>query len=261
MKQNQLSKYVLVLCALAFAALCANPMWAQSDEKEKPAVYTYVAEWATPRGDWPAIEKGNAASKQIMDKLMADGTIVSYGWFKSLVHHEGQPTHGDWFSATSMANLMKALSATWGNAGGPPETGKAEENSKHWDYVLVSHEYNGRPGTYENAYLRVATFKQKEGQGETLRRTIKSYIVPTLEKLLADGSIQSYSIDWEAVHTEPAGVFDIVILTKAADGLDKFDAALEAAGKANPTGGPAFASAVDYSEHRDSLDLVTVSSK
>ncbi len=261
MKRSQFSKLALFLFTLTIAALWASPIWAQSDEKEKPAVYTYVAEWATPRGDWPALEKDNAAMKQVMDKLMADGTIVGYGWFKSLVHHEGQPTHGDWWSATSMAGLMKALAAISGDAGGPPETGKAEANSKHWDYVLVSHQYNGHPGTYENAYLRVATFKEKDGEGETLRRTIKSYIVPMLEKLLADGSIQSYSIDWEAVHTDPVGLFDIVIVTKGADGLDKFDAALEAAGKANPTGGPAFASAVDYSAHRDSLDLVTASSK
>ena len=253
------SKFVLIAGLAAIWALAVNPARAQSgDEKEKSPVYTYVAEWGVSRGDWPAYEKANAGTKQIMDKLMADGTIVGYGWFKNLVHQEGSPTHGEWWSATSMGNLMKALAVISGQTGANADAQtKILTASKHWDYVLVSRQYGVHSGTFENAYLRVGSYKGKRGEGETQEKAIKSYIVPTLEKLLADGSIHFYSVDREAIHSDDPADFDIVVITNGAEGLDKFFAALEAAGKANPTGGPAFGSATDGSAHRDSLSLTT----
>jgi hypothetical protein len=44
-----------------------------------------------------------------MKKAMAEGAIVSYGSFAVINHQEGAPTHGSWFTATSMANLMKGF--------------------------------------------------------------------------------------------------------------------------------------------------------
>lgn len=250
------SKFVVVMCAIALAAIWASPLRAQSDEKEKPLVYTYVAQWAVPRADWPVYEKGNAAIKQVMEKLLADGTLTGYGWFRNVVHAEGAPTHGEWWSASSVANLMKALSTLVASADSP-EFAKILAESKHWDYILESRAYNGHSGTFENTYLRVSGFKEKSGQGEALERTLKSYVIPTLEKLLADGAIHSYSIDREWVHTDDPANFWIVIVTNGADGLDKVTAAIRAAGKATPTGGPAFESAVDSSTHRDFLSMAT----
>ena len=54
----------------------------------------------------------------------------------------------------------------------------------------------------------------------------KSFIVPLLEKLLADGSIVEYEIDTEAIHTEAPGTFWIDVIAPNADGLDKLNAAL-----------------------------------
>jgi hypothetical protein len=254
---NRVSKLLVVLCAIASAASFASPLRAQSDEKEKPPMYTYVAEWGIQRADWPAYEKANAATKQVMDKLMADGTIVEYGSYRNLVHHEGEPTHGEWWTASSYANLFKALSALT-SAANNPDLGKIFAASKHSDLVLVSRQYNGHSGTFENVYLRGGGYKEKEGHGETLDRAIKSYIVPNLEKLLADGAIHAYSVDREAIHTDDPSNVWIVVACNGPEGLDKFYAALEAAGRANPTGGPAFGSATDGSAHRDFLDLATI---
>jgi hypothetical protein len=191
-----------------------------------------------------------------MDKFVADGTLVGYGWFKNLVHQEGAPTHGDWFSATTVGNLMKTLNALMaqGAAAGPD---KVLAESKHWDYVLVSRQYGKHSGTFENSYLRVSSFKAKHGEGETVEKALNSYIIPRLEKLLADGAIHFYSIDREAIHSSDPAEFDIVVITNGTDGLDKFYASLDAAAKANPTGGPAFASATEGSAHRDFLSLTT----
>jgi len=254
---TRLAKIVTVLCALALAAIFASPVRAQGgDEKEKSPVYTYVAEWGVPRADWPAFEKPDPAFNNLMAKLLADGTILSYGSFKSVVHQDGEMNHGGWWSATSVGNLMKALAAVVAQKG-PPETEKIQAASKHSDYVLVSRQYGSKSGSFENGYLRVGTYKSKPGEGETTDRVLKAYIVPVLEKLLADGSIYMYSVDRETIHEADPGYFFIVVITNGADGLDKFYTALEANGKANPTGGPAFGASTEGAAHRDSLSLAS----
>ena len=260
--QTHLLKSFVVIGSLLIAAAASAPVRAQgnTDEKEKPPIYTYVAEWAAPRGDWPAIEKVDAAQKQLFEKLFADGTIIGYGRFRVVAHQEGQPTHGNWWTATSMANLLKVLSAVSAQTGAS-DLSKVFGESKHWDLILTSRQYGIHSGTVENGYLRVSTYTAKPGQGEMLTTAIKAYMVPILDKLLADGAIHSYSIDREAVHSNDPNTVDVAIVTNDADGLDKFMAALESAGKANPLGGPAFASATDGSLHRDFLAAASETSK
>ena len=63
------------LCVLVMAALCSIPSIAQASEvKEKPPMYSYVANWQIPRAQWGDMQKANAADKAILDKAMADGT-------------------------------------------------------------------------------------------------------------------------------------------------------------------------------------------
>jgi hypothetical protein len=255
------SNLVLALALAAIATLSASPVRAQmSGDKERPVVYTYVSEWAVTRPDWPAYEKVGVAEKQLFDKLLADGTIVGYGSFKNLVHQEGSPTHGDWWSATSMANLMKALSALMTQASSGDE-GKVLAGAKHWDYIVSSRTYGYHPGTYDNTFLRVGVYKAKPGEGESLEKAIKAFIVPLLDKMLADGAIHFYSVDREAIHTGDPGEVDIVVVTNGADGLDKFYAALDAAGKATPLGPMAFASSTDGASHRDILAMTSLTLK
>ena len=257
------SKSVLALAFTAVATLSTVPAHAQMGadrDREKPVIYTYVSEWAVTRGEWPAYEKTIAADKQLFDKMIADGTLVSYGNFKNLVHQEGSPTHGDWWSATSMANLMKALSALMTQSSSP-DPARVLGGAKHWDYILTSRQYGSHPGTYDNTFLRVGQYKAKPGESEAMDKAIKSYIVPTLEKMLAEGAIHFYSVDHEAIHTGDPGEVDVAVITNGADGLDKFYAALEAAGKANPSGPMAFTSTTDSSAHRDILALTSATFK
>ena len=254
---TRIAKVVTVLCALAMAAIWASPVRAQGgDEKEKPPVYTYVAEWGVPRADWAAFEKPDPAFNALMAKLLADGTIIDYGSFKSVMHQDGETNHGGWWSATSVGNLMKALSAVAAQKG-PAETERIQAASKHSDYILVSRQYGSKSGGFENGYLRVGTYKSKPGEGEAAEKVLKSYIVPMLDKLLADGAIHMYAIDREAIHSFDSSYFWIVVIANSPDGLDRYYAALEAAGKANPTGGPAFGAATEGGAHRDSLSLAS----
>jgi hypothetical protein len=257
------SKFVLAFALTAVATLSAAPAHAQmggDKDREKPVIYTYVSQWAVTRGEWPAYEKAAAADKQLFDKMIGDGTLVSYGTFKNLVHQEGTPTHGDWWSATSMANLMKALSALMTQASSSDQA-RVLAGAKHWDYILTSRQYGFHPGTYDNTFLRVGQYKAKAGESEATDKAIKAYIVPTLEKMLADGAIHFYSVDHEAIHTGDPGEVDVAVITNGADGLDKFYAALEAAGKANPIGPMAFSGTTDSSAHRDLLALTSATFK
>jgi len=51
------------------------------------------------------------------------------------------------------------------------------------------------------------------------------------------------------------------VISPNADGLDKLNAALRDAAKANPLNGPALDSMVDLAAHRDSLSSTTVTYK
>ena len=260
--QSRLLKCLVLIGTLLVTAAGFQSSRAQSnaDEKEKPPIYTYVAQWSASRANWPAMEKVDAAQKQIFERLFADGTIIAYGRYRVVSHQEGQPTHGDWWTATSMANLLKALSAVSAQTGAS-DMNKVLGESKHWDLILTSKQYGVHSGTVENGYLRVSTYTAKPGQGEMLNTAIKAYMVPVLEKLLADGAIHGYSIDREAVHSSDPATVDVAIVTNDADGLDKFMAALDSAGKANPLGGPAFGNATDGSLHRDFLAVASETSK
>src|SRR4051794_10866784 len=91
----------------------ASPVAAQAAPAEKPTMYTYVAEWSVPRAQWGEMEKNADAERPLMEKLVGDGTIVSYGVYSYILHTEGEPTHGSWFQATSEGNLLKALEAIY----------------------------------------------------------------------------------------------------------------------------------------------------
>ena len=241
-------------CTAALALACTGVAYGQEDKTEKPVLYTYVAEWSAPRAQWGDIEKGDSGEKAAVDKMLADGTIVAAGQFKTIVHQEGGATHGSWFQATSMANLLKALDAVvaTGRANAPVYAA-----SKHWDYILESRQYNGKVGSYDKAYLRVSTWTAKPGSGDTVERFEKNFMVPLLDKLVADGSVAWYQIDEEAIHTSTPGMIDLAIVTPDAAGLDAYYAALEQAEKKDGFAGEAFDQAVDEAGHRDSLAVAS----
>ena len=242
-----------VACQLVCGAtmlMAARAATAQSAAAEKPAVYTYVSEWAVPRAMWADYKKEDDADLDAMKKAMADGTIVSYGSFAVINHQEGSPTHGSWFSATSMANLMKVLE---GLRSAPGATAPVLAASKHWDYILTSREHNGHAGTFTNGYLRVARWPAKAGGSDPEGKIQRATMVGILEKLFAAGALHSYTIDEEVVHSEEPGTTFVVLVANGAEGLDKFDAAIEDMRKNNPVALAAYSSLIDSHGHRDTL--------
>ncbi len=243
------------LAAIVFGLGALAPLAAQNTAQaaSKPPIYTYVSQWAVPRGQWAEMAKLDAKDRGTLDKFVADGTLLDYGQFANLVHQEGRPTHGGWFSANSMANLMKVLAA---EMAAPDAIAPVLANSKHWDYVLVSTTYNGKPSNQRTGYVVGANFLIKPGHRKDWDALVKNQVIPMMEKLLADGAITSYSLyDQEVV--EHAGEVTFVYVTPEASGMDKFDAALNEAIAKDPSFVQQFDAAVAPDGEHDFLSRIT----
>jgi hypothetical protein len=248
MKRNFMGSVVFA-CLLLMAAV---PVLAQDEAKEKPPMYTYVSNWAIPRAQWAEMAKGDAANDAILQKALADGTIVGHGNDVTMVHQVEGASHDDWWSSMSMAGLMSVLEKFYkSNTPASPVLASA---TKHWDQVLVSRSYNWRSGSYKGAYTRGAQYKLKAGAPEDAVEMLSKHVfVPMMEKMLADGSILEYEVDTEAIHTTDPDTFWVIFITPNAEGLDKFNAAVRDLRKTNPLGGPAVDAIVDFTNHRDFL--------
>lgn len=233
---------LLILCSV-------GSLWAQTPG-EKPALYTYVSEWSVPRNMWTDYQKSVAPDADLFTKMTSDGDLVSWGMFSIVNHQEGQPTHGSWFSASSMANLMKTLE---GLRAAPGNTDPVLAGSKHWDYIMVSHDYNSHPGTFKNGYLRVATWKSSGGGADPDNKIMRATMVSMLDKLVASGALHDYQIDQETVHSSDPDEFYVAIIANGGDGLDKFNAALEDMDKNNPMALAAYRGLINPAGHRDML--------
>jgi hypothetical protein len=247
---TRIPKIIVMVCVVGVAMLWSGTARTQSTADEKPVMYTYVSEWAIPRAMWTDYQKMEGSETDAMSKLLADGSIVAYGSFSVLNHQEGLPTHGSWFSATSMANLMKVLE---GVRSVPDATGPIFAASKHWDYILESHDYNAHSGAFKNGYLRVGTWRYNANSNDPGGKIMKATMVAMLEKLLADGALHVYQIDDEVVHSSDPGLFNVAIVTNGAEGLDKYHAAIDELRKNNPSGMAGLGSLMDEHGHRDIL--------
>jgi hypothetical protein len=240
------------LCAIAvLGGIWTSAVRAQATEvKEKPRMYTYFATWEFPRARWGEVEKATATTAKLLDQAIGSGTLVGYGDDAAVVHQAEGPTHDNWWSALSEAGVLDVLDSVM--KGGPvPVLASA---TKHSDAIYVSRFYNWRAGSYKGAYTHAASYKLKADAPEDAVESIsKNFIVPLMEKLLAAGTIVEYEVDEEAIHTESPDMFWVGYICPTSAGLDKANAALGEALKANPFAGPAFGSMVDLTPHRDFL--------
>ena len=252
MNKNWCSVFALV-CGLALCTVRSTPARAQASEvKEKPPMYTYVADWTIPRAQWADMEKSFQADQKLMEKAFAAGTIVGYGNDQNLVHQPDGPTHDDWWSAMSMAGLLNLLDQAYksGNATTPV----LSTATRHSDSIYVSRYYNWHSGSWKDVYTHESDYQLKpDAPNDAVETLSKSLVVPLLEKMLSEGAIHEYEIDTEAIHTESPNRFLVIYIAANAEGLDKVNAALRESLKANPLGGPAFESMVDFTGHRDGL--------
>jgi hypothetical protein len=126
--------------------------------------------------------------------------------------------------------------------------------TRHWDGIYISRFYNWHPGAWKDAYIHGSSYKLRPtAPDDAVEKLSKTLFVPLLEKMLAEGAIQEYDIDTEAIHTESPDTFWIFYTFTKTDSIDKVNTAIRETLKANPLDEPAFDNMVDFSEHRDYL--------
>jgi len=252
--------FMLVVLTLALGIFNTAAMGQAAEVKEKPAMYTYVADWQLPRAQWAELEKSRATTQPILDKALANGALVGFGSDQAIVHQPDGATHDEWWSATSMAGILNVLDQIYKS--GSPTSSVLSSATKHWDNIYVSRYYNWKPGTYKDAYTHASSYKLKADAPDDAVATLsKNLVAPLLERMLAEGAVVEYDIDTLAVHTQAPGTFYIFYITPNAEGIDKVTSAIQEALKASPLSGPAFGSMTDGSAHRDDLARTTATYK
>ena len=251
MKKEQVWAIGLFILGVLAAGV---PSRAQGNDMAKPPMYIYVSQWAVPRAQWGEMAKSNAADVALSEKLVTGGTLTGFGDFESLIHTQGQPTHGSWLTANSQEGIVKAVDAFMSQAGA---TAPVLAASKHWDHFLVSRTHNFRSGKFEDAYLAGSMWKVKPGQMQAFEAMVKARVVPLLEKGLSDGTVIFYSVDTEDYHTDAPGLVDVVFAVTDATAMDKVNAAFEANFSKDTEIGPALGALTVRDSHRDFLYSIT----
>lgn len=242
---------VLVVCSLALGVFCSS---AGAQAPAQP-IYTYVAEWGVPRAQWADMEKSNAAQKAMMDAMVADGTLLGYGYYQNRVHSEGGYTHGSWFQAKSVGNVLKALEKFYAQPASV--TSQVQAESRHQDFLLVANIHAAKPVSNSTGYLRVISVAIRPGQMEEFVDAYNRYVKPLYDKLLAEGAIVSYQFDSEfSIQNAPGRVFSAIVLPDA-DAMSKVDMAFGQMFAANPAALAALMNASEPNSRNDILARVT----
>jgi len=188
-----------------------------------PVVYTYVSQFQVPRANWAAYSEDTEKTVvPIVEKLTADGTILSWATFEQIIHTPEGYTHGAWWSSNTISGLMKVLDEVR-KAG--PRPGQIAA-TKHEDYLMQTSMYHMGSGT--SAYLRVVCSNAKADKPGDYTATLKKLLVPTFEEQIKKGVATYYGFDEQYVNTSAPSTRCVVITYPNAEGMDKWAAAINA---------------------------------
>ena len=256
------SWYRKFVSAAALVLMTALPALAQAPDGT--TVYTRVALWQIARPTWDAyaadIQKNTVP---VLDKMLADGLITEYGVASSVVHTPDGFTHVTWFSSKTIAGLEKALAGLEAiSAKLSPADRRREDTefagSKHADSLVSSRIVRGRTAKLTSGYLYLANDVVQPGKVQAYNDRYEKLQRPVMETLFADGTVNSFGVDNEYIHTANPGARVRWYLVGSAEGIDKVNAAGQAANQARtPAERDAAAQAareiLDGAAHRDEL--------
>jgi len=192
-----------------------------SQMEPTPRVYTFVSQFQVPRANWAQYsEEIEKTFVPIAERLMADGSIVSWSTFENVVHTPEGYTHGSAWSSNSLAGLMKVLDEIR-KAG--PRPGQIAA-TRHEDLLMQTTMYHVGSGT--PAYLRVVCSNAKADKPEGYTATLKKLLVPTFEEQIKKGEATYYGVDEQYVNNAAQSLRCVVITYPNADGMDKWATAI-----------------------------------
>ncbi len=218
-----------------------------------PTVYTYVSQFQIPRANWAQYSEDTEKSfVPVVEKSLADGTILSWSTFEQVIHTPEGYTHGAAWSSNTIAGLMKVLDEIRKNGPRPAQIAA----TKHEDLLMQTRMYHGGSGT--ETYLRVVCSMAKADKPEGYTAMLKKLLVPTFEEQLKKGVATYYSVDEQYVNTGAPSLRCVVITYPNAEGMDKWATAINTTmSKWSPAERAEFAGATVLDSRRDILARIT----
>jgi hypothetical protein len=212
---KRIAGLVVLLLAVMLVAAAVPPT------EPTPIVYTYVSQFQIPRANWAAYSEDVEKSfVPIVEKMTADGTILGWSTFESVVHTPEGYTHGAAWSSTSISGLMKVLDEVR-KAG--PRPGQIAA-TKHEDYLMQTSTYHGGSGT--PTYLRVVCSMAKADKPDAFTAMLKKLLVPTFDEQVKSGAATYYGVDQQYVNNAAQSLRCVVITYPNAEGMDKWATAI-----------------------------------
>jgi hypothetical protein len=225
------------ILALGLGVLLAGGLCAQQP-KPLIGVATFKVK-PEKSGEW--LETMKKLYTGLLEKLLNEGAVTVYGIGFDVLHRPGQVNASVWFETPNFAAYGKVVEAIQQiqqkNPAWVERLMAYQDAEAHRDLLLQMVEANGRAvaaGTLP--YTMVSVVKAREGTQDELIESFKKYSKPVLDKLVAEGAINFYSLLREALHGEdPATVYFVVSMNDLG-GIDKMFAAEAEAVKALPEG-------------------------
>lgn len=184
-----------------------------------PTIYTFVSQFQIPRANWAAYsEDTEKLFVPVAEKMLADGTIVSWSTFEQVVHTTDGYSHGAAWSSASIAGLMKVLDEVRKSG---PRPGQIAA-TRHEDFLMQSSMYRSGSGSGNAAYLRVVCQMAKADKPGDYAAAIKKHLVPTFDGLIKQGAATYYGLDEQYINTAAPSMRCLVITYPNADGMDKW---------------------------------------
>jgi hypothetical protein len=244
-------KWIAGLVVVVLAVMIA-PAAVSQVESAQP-VYTFVSQFQVPRANWAAYSEDSEKSiVPILEKLTADGTIVSWSTFEQLVHTPDGYTHGAAWSSSTISGLTKVLDEVRKNG---PRPGQIAA-TKHEDYLMQTR--MAHPGSGNAAYLRVICSNTKPDKPEAFTAMLKKLLVPTFEEQLKKGVASYWGVDEQYVNTSAPSTRCVVITYPDAEGMDKWATAINTTmGKWSPAERAEYISATVADTRRDIMARIT----
>lgn len=244
-----------VVAVAALAALVVAPMAPSQMEQAQPVVYTFVSQFQVPRASWAQYSENTEKTfVPVAEKMVADGTILSYSTFEMIVHTPEGYTHGAAWSSSSIAGLTKVLDEVR-KAG--PQPGQIAA-TKHEDYLMQTSMYTMGSGAGKPAYLRVICQNAKPEKPEGYAAALKKYLWPTVEDQVKKGVALYVGLDSQYVNNSAPSVRCLVIDYPNAESMDKWAAAVNGVlGKMSEADRDAFFGSVVPDSRRDLMARIT----
>ncbi|MGH9509918.1 MAG: hypothetical protein ACRD2M_08275 [Terriglobales bacterium] len=218
MRRSLFAFAVVLLAAVSVAAQEMRPV-------------SYVAEFQIKSGSTDWINLIKKYDKPMLDKLMADGTVLAWGLDVVVIHRGEGVTHRIWVVTRDYAGMDKvvagfnAINVTPEDRARYLEVANLSNLHEHYMRSILLNVPEAPPAA--RPYRTYSRVKVKPGKGSEWRKLFEKYNKPVLDKLVADGAIHSYGVDVEDFHTEDPGWHWVWVATTNLAAFDKIDAANE----------------------------------